>query len=49
LLTTSAESFFRLAHYVRVERDHVPQAIRGTTQFASLCPASAAVMRKTLA
>jgi len=49
LLTTSAESFFRLAHYARVERDHVPQAIRGTTQFASLCPASAALMRKTLA
>jgi amino-acid N-acetyltransferase len=49
LLTTSAESFFRLAQYARVERNDVPQAIRSTTEFASLCPASAAVMRKTLA
>ena len=49
LLTTTAESFFRLAHYAHVARDHVPQAIRSTTEFASLCPASAVVMRKKLA
>jgi amino-acid N-acetyltransferase len=49
LLTTSAESFFRLAHYARVGRDDVPQSIRSTTEFASLCPANAVVMRKTLA
>jgi amino-acid N-acetyltransferase len=49
LLTTSAESFFRLAHYARVGRDDVPQAIRRTAEFSDLCPASAVVMRKALA
>ena len=48
LLTTSAESFFRHAHYTRVARDDVPQAIRSTREFASLCPANAAVMRKII-
>jgi amino-acid N-acetyltransferase len=48
LLTTSAESFFRLAHYARVARDDVPPAIRRTTEFTTLCPASAVAMRKML-
>ena len=48
LLTTSAESFFRLAHYARVARADVPQAIRSTAEFTRLCPASAVVMRKII-
>lgn len=48
LLTTTAERFFSRRGYTRVERDGVPAAIRGTSEFASICPASAAVMRKAL-
>lgn len=48
LLTTTAEEFFARAGYERVEREAVPQAIRDTQEFSSLCPVSSAVMRKRL-
>ncbi len=48
LLTTTAERFFSRRGYARVERDGVPAAIRATSEFASICPASAAVMHKAL-
>ncbi|MFN2646213.1 MAG: arsenic resistance N-acetyltransferase ArsN2 [Burkholderiales bacterium] len=49
LLTTSAERFFSRAGYERIDREAAPSAIRATREFASLCPASAALMRKPLA
>jgi amino-acid N-acetyltransferase len=48
LLTTTAETFFARRGYVRLSRDEAPVGIRGTTEFASLCPASAAFMWKEL-
>ena len=49
LLTTSAQTLFEKLGYAAVDRARVPAAIRATTQFASLCPDSAAVMTKRLA
>jgi amino-acid N-acetyltransferase len=48
LLTTTAAGFFAKRGYVAVERDEVPDAIRGTTQFADLCPATATCMMRPL-
>jgi N-acetylglutamate synthase-like GNAT family acetyltransferase len=48
LLTTTEKDFFARLGYVSCARDRVPAAIRASTQFASLCPASAAVMMKRL-
>lgn len=48
LLTTTAADFFADRGYEAVDRDRVPDAIRGTTEFADLCPDSATVMRKSL-
>jgi N-acetylglutamate synthase-like GNAT family acetyltransferase len=49
LLTTSAQTLFEKLGYTVIDRASVPAAIRATTQFAALCPASAAVMTKRLA
>lgn len=48
LLTTTAESFFSRRGYTRHDRAAAPNAIKGTAEFASLCPASAAFMVKHL-
>lgn len=48
LLTTTAEAFFRALGYARIERERVPDAIRGTAEFSRLCPSSSAVMVKQL-
>lgn len=48
LLTSTAQAFFRAHGYAQVERDAVPEAIRGTSEFARLCPASAIVMTKRI-
>jgi len=45
LLTTTAAEFFDSQGYDRVDRGAAPAAIRGTTQFAELCPDSAVCMR----
>jgi amino-acid N-acetyltransferase len=44
LLTTTAERLFERWGFQRVERAAVPEAIRGTAEFTSLCPSTAAVM-----
>jgi amino-acid N-acetyltransferase len=49
LLTTSAAPYFAQSGYTPMARDDAPMAIRTTTQFASLCPATATLMRKELA
>ncbi|SDF54935.1 amino-acid N-acetyltransferase [Halorubrum xinjiangense] len=48
LLTTTASGFFSERGYAAIERTDAPEAIRNTTEFADLCPASAVCMRKTL-
>lgn len=48
LLTTTAAGFFADRGYERVDRSVVPAPVRGTTQFSTLCPESATVMRKGL-
>jgi amino-acid N-acetyltransferase len=48
LLTNTAETFFARRGYSRVSRAEAPPAISSSAEFASLCPASAAFMAKTL-
>ncbi len=48
LLTTTAASFFSKIGYVAIPRAHAPACIQQSTQFQSLCPASANVMLKQL-
>jgi amino-acid N-acetyltransferase len=46
LLTTSADRFFAALGFRRLQRELAPSAVRNTTQFSSLCPASAVLMGK---
>jgi N-acetylglutamate synthase-like GNAT family acetyltransferase len=48
LLATSQEEFFSRLGYAPCARGEVPEAIRASRQFASLCPANAAVMVKRM-
>lgn len=48
LLTMTAQEFFARLGYTAVDRESVPDAIRATTEFTTLCSASAAVMAKQL-
>ncbi len=48
LLTTTAEAFFARRGYGRIAREHAPESIRTTREFADICPASSALMVKTL-
>lgn len=45
LLTKTAEYYFTRFGFSPVERDRVPDGIKLTRQFASLCPSSAQAMR----
>jgi amino-acid N-acetyltransferase len=46
LLTTSATSFFERQGYRIIDRIQAPYELRATTQFSSICPASATCMQK---
>lgn len=48
LLTTTAEHFFERLGFERIDRKAAPTAIRNTTEFASLCPSSAILMRMSI-
>jgi amino-acid N-acetyltransferase len=48
LLTTTAEGFFADLGFQTVEREQVPDPIRGTAEFSDLCPASATCMKRSL-
>jgi amino-acid N-acetyltransferase len=48
LLTTTAASFFDARGYQRRERASAPPALQRTTEFSTLCPASAVCMAKNL-
>jgi len=45
LLTESAECYFERFGFQTIERDLVPNVIRSTKQFDSLCPSTASVMQ----
>lgn len=49
LLTTSAAGFFPRLGFAPVARDEVPAAVRGSLQFAGVCPSTAAVQKRSLA
>jgi amino-acid N-acetyltransferase len=48
LLTQTAEQFFSHRGYAVIERNDAPAEVRGSTEFRSLCPASATCMAKDL-
>ena len=48
LLTTTAESFFTKRGYEIIDREAVPNEIKNTSQFSSICPSTAKMMRKIL-
>ena len=49
LLTNTAEKFFDRRGYAVIGREEVSPFIRSSAEFSSSCPASAVVMKKTLA
>jgi amino-acid N-acetyltransferase len=49
LLTTTAKDFFSKEGYEEITRDEVPGSIKATSEFSSVCPSSATVMKKELA
>lgn len=49
VLTTTAVAFLQRLGFQRVERSTAPASIRGTTEFASLCPATAVCMTRSTA
>jgi len=48
LLTTTAPSYFKKHGYSEVSRDDIPEAIKKTSEFSSVCPKSAIVMEKSI-
>jgi len=48
LLTTTAEGFFKKQGFDIVHRDEVPLSIQSTTEFSSVCPSTAIIMKKKL-
>lgn len=48
LLTTTAEAFFMKLGYRPALREEAPAAIQASSQFSSVCPASAAFLSKRL-
>ena len=48
LLTETAEVFFKRKGFITVERRRVPDAIKASQEFSSLCPQSAVVMELAL-
>jgi amino-acid N-acetyltransferase len=49
LLTTTAEPYFAARGFTPIGRESVPEAIRATTEFSTLCPSSAVCMHRSLA
>jgi len=48
LLTTTAERFFARLGYRNVDRDSMPEEIKSTAEFHTLCPDTAVGMTKSL-
>jgi amino-acid N-acetyltransferase len=48
LLTTTAPEFFRRLAFESCERGTVPRAVQSSAEFAEICPATAACMRRVV-
>lgn len=48
LLTTTASPFFQKKGYQTISREIVPEQIRNSSQFSSICPSTAVLMHKKL-
>jgi N-acetylglutamate synthase-like GNAT family acetyltransferase len=48
LLTETAESFFRRIGYEIIDRRYVPEEVKQSAEFRSLCPVSAVCMTKSI-
>ena len=48
LLTTTADQFFTHLGYQTVRRENAPAPVQDTTEFQSICPASAVCMCKQI-
>jgi amino-acid N-acetyltransferase len=48
LLTTTAPAFFKSRNYQVIDRVDVPEDVKKSSEFASVCPSSAIVMKKIL-
>ena len=48
LLTETASAYFDKKNYKRIERTEVPDEIKQSTEFSSVCPVSSIVMKKSL-
>lgn len=48
LLTTTAAPFFEARGYALVDRTEVPEPVRQSAEFASVCPSTAASLGKRL-
>jgi amino-acid N-acetyltransferase len=49
LLTTTADKFFIRRKYTVIDRRDVPEFIRKSSEFASVCPSTAIIMHKRFA
>jgi amino-acid N-acetyltransferase len=48
LLTETASAYFERKLYVQVKRDEVPLAVQRSSEFSTVCPLSAIIMKKRL-
>ncbi|MFL5811318.1 MAG: arsenic resistance N-acetyltransferase ArsN2 [Flavisolibacter sp.] len=48
LLTETAALYFEKKGYERINREKAPKSIQGSSEFSTVCPASAVVMTKRL-
>ena len=48
LLTATAEKYFEKFNFYKVQRENIPDRIKNTKEFSSICPVTAVVMRKDL-
>ncbi|MBL7701664.1 MAG: GNAT family N-acetyltransferase [Ferruginibacter sp.] len=48
LLTTTAKDFFDKQGYCVINREDTPAAVQQTSEFTSLCPSTAVVMKKRI-
>ena len=48
LLTTTADKYFEKKEFQRIHRDEVPNEIKQSSEFKSICPVSAIVLKKQL-
>ncbi len=48
LLTETATAYFERKGYEKINREEVPEAIKASSEFSSVCPFSATVMKKQL-